>query len=153
MTTSDHGDESVSRGLSARQIARRLIESRGSEQAGARTAAGACDQFYRELSRWVGADGCHALFVRALAQATTEFPLFRKIQLHARSEPYVEGVSEAIKAYGDDETAEALQALLIRLVELLGRLIGDDMVMKLIDRSVTASARGDSSSNREREEA
>ena len=153
MTSGDHGEKSVSPGLSASQIARRLIESRGPELAGARNAVGACDQVHRELSRWVGTDGCHALFTRALAQATTEFPPLRKIQLRVRSEPYLEGVSEAIKAHGDDETTEALQALLIRLVELLGRLIGDDMAMKLIDRSVAASARGDSSSDRKREEA
>lgn len=153
MTAGDHGEKGGSRGLSAREIARRLVESRGPELVGARSAAGACDQLYRELSRWVGADGCHALFTRALAQATTDFPALGRIQLRARSEPYLEGVSEAIKAHGDDKTAEALQALLVRLVDLLGRLIGDDMATKLIDRSVTASTRGDSSSQREREEA
>jgi hypothetical protein len=36
---------------------------------------------------------------------------------------------------GDPETAEALESMLMRLVELLGRLIGDDMAGKLIDRT------------------
>jgi hypothetical protein len=38
-------------------------------------------------------------------------------------------------ASGDPETAEALESMLVRLVELLGRLIGDDMAGKLIDRT------------------
>jgi hypothetical protein len=42
--------------------------------------------------------------------------------------------------------------MLIRLVELLGRLIGDDMAMKLIERSLV-SERDDTPSEKKREEA
>ncbi|MDQ6888044.1 MAG: hypothetical protein M3068_12220 [Gemmatimonadota bacterium] len=55
------------------------------------------------------------------------------IQLRARSEPFVDGVAAAIMASGDPATAEALEATLIGLIELLGRLIGDDMTTKLIE--------------------
>jgi hypothetical protein len=140
----------------AREIARRLIESHRSQRAeghtSARAAAAACDQLYRELSRWVGPDGCHALFTRALAQARTEYPALGQIQLRARSEPYIDGVAETIMAHGDPATAEGLEAMLVHLIELLGRLIGDDMAMKLIERSLAASDRGDPASDR-REEA
>jgi hypothetical protein len=141
----------------ARQIAQRLINGHRSERAGghtaARAAAAACDDLYRELSRWVGPDGCHALFTRALAQARTEYPALREIQLRARSESYIDGVAETIMAHGDAATAEALESMLVRLVELLGRLIGDDMAMKLIERSLPASERGDAASDGRREEA
>jgi len=43
--------------------------------------------------------------------------------------------------------------MLVRLVELLGRLIGDDMAMKLIERSLAASEGGDATSVGRREEA
>ncbi|HXL85722.1 MAG TPA: hypothetical protein VN927_00845, partial [Gemmatimonadaceae bacterium] len=141
----------------AQQIARRLINSHRSESAEghsvARAAAAACDQLYRELSRWVGTDGCHALFTRALAQARTEHPALGLIQLRARSEPYIDGVAEAIMAHGDPATAEALESLLVHLVELLGRLIGDDMVMKLIERGLSEPERGDRAPRNTREEA
>jgi hypothetical protein len=141
----------------ARQIARRLIDSHRSERAegqtAARATAAACDQLYRELSRWVGSDGCHALFTRALAQARTDHPALEQIQLHARSEPYVEGVAETIIAHGDTVTAAALESMLVRLVELLGRLIGDDMATKLIERSLAESKRLGAGSNVLREEA
>lgn len=135
---------------------RRLIDSRQSGRAAsdtaARAAAAACDYLYRELSRWVGPDGCHALFTRALAQARTEYQAIGAIQLHARSEPYIDGVAETIMAHGDAATAEALESMLVRLVELLGRLIGEDMAMKLIERSLTASGRS-ATSHGGREEA
>ena len=75
-----------------------------------------------------------------------------QIQLRARSEPYIEGVAETIMAHGDAATADALELMLADLVELLGRLIGDDMAMKLIERSLAASETGATSDGR-REEA
>ena len=56
-------------------------------------------------------------------------------------------------AHGDPATAEALESMLVRLVELLGRLIGDDMSTKLIERTLAPSERGDGSSGDRREEA
>lgn len=141
----------------ARQLARRLIGARPTERAGtetaARAAAAACDHLYQALSRWVGSDGCHALFTRALAEARTEYPALAQIQLRARSQPYIDGVPETIMARGDAATAEALESTLVHLVELLGRLIGDDMATKLIERSVSASERGNTISHARLEEA
>jgi hypothetical protein len=54
--------------------------------------------------------------------------------------------------FGDPTTTEALESMLARLVELLGRLIGDDMAMRLIERSLVSDRDGASSVNR-REEA
>ena len=158
MNSSDRDKDTPSQNESpSRQIARRLIESHRPQRAeghtSARAAAAACDQLYRELSRWVGPDGCHALFTRALAQARTEYPALGQIQLRARSEPYIDGVAETIMAHGDPATAEGLEAMLVHLIELLGRLIGDDMAMKLIDRSLFASERSDAAPGSTREEA
>lgn len=56
-------------------------------------------------------------------------------------------------AHGDDATADALESMLVHLVALLGRLIGDDMTTKLIERSVGASAIRNAMSDSRREEA
>jgi hypothetical protein len=56
-------------------------------------------------------------------------------------------------AHGDPATAEALESMLVRLVELLGRLIGEDMSTKLIERTLAPSGRGDGPSDSRREEA
>ena len=88
-----------------------------------------------------------------MAEARIEHPVLGQIQLRPRSEPYIDGVAETIMAHGDAATAEALESLLVRLVELLGRLIGDDMAMKLIERRLAAPDRRDAASDRRREEA
>lgn len=141
----------------ARRIAQRLIKGRGSQRPGeptpARAAAAACTHLYRELSRWVGPDGCHALFTRARAQALAEHPALQEIQLRSRSEPYIDAVAETIMAHGDAATAVALERMIVHLVELLGRLIGDDMAEKLIEGSLPASGHGDSTSDDRQEEA
>jgi hypothetical protein len=156
--TAGKGKDALSRDQApARRIARRLITSRPPQRAGgdsaALIAAAACNQLYRQLSRWVGPDGCHALFTRARAQARTEHLALAEIQLRNRSEPYVDGVAETIMAHGDAATGEALESMLVRLVELLGRLIGDDMATKLIEQGWAASEPGDTTSDDTREEA
>jgi len=55
-------------------------------------------------------------------------------------------------AYGDAATAEGLESMLVRLVELLGRLIGDDMAVKLIEQSLAPSHGSDGAADK-REEA
>lgn len=141
----------------ARQIARRLIDSRDSERKGtdgrARGAAAACDDLYRELSRWVGRDGCHALFVRALAQTRLDNATLDGVQLRPLSEPYLDGVADAIMSGGDTAVAEALESMLVHIVELLGRLIGDDMAVKLIEPIIAAPGRSSATSDDRREEA
>jgi len=158
MNTVDRGKPNLSQVQpTPAQIARSLISSRRSEGSGggnsARGVAAACDNLYRELSRWVGSDGCHALFTRALAEARAEHPALQQIRLRARSDPYVDGVAETIIARGEPATADALEAMLVRLVELLGRLIGDDMATKLIERSLAALEIGGAASDDKQEEA
>lgn len=140
----------------ARHIARRLIDRERSGRAGddsaARTAAAACEHLYRDLSRWLGADGCHALFVRARAQAKPDRPALEHVQLRRGLTPYIDGVPEAILTHGDVATAEALEWTLVRLIELLGRLIGDDMAATLIQRGLVPSKRHDTTSDSGRRE-
>jgi hypothetical protein len=146
MATADQGKDLPQGQSPNRQLARRLIEAQRSERSDgddlARAATAACDRLYRELSRWVGLDGCYALFSRALAQARTDYPALEQIQIRARSRPHIDGVAETIMARGDPATAEGLEFMLQGLVELLGRLIGDDMAMRLIERSLAAPAPG-----------
>ena len=149
MNTADQGKEGLPPGQApSLQLARRLIEARRSERSDgdtpARAAAGASERLFRELSRWVGLDGCYALFSRALSQAQTDYPALRKIQISARSQPHIDGVAETIMARGDPAAAEGIEFMLERLVELLGRLIGDDMAKKLIERSLAAPEPGSS---------
>lgn len=94
------------------------------------------ERLYGELSRWIGSVGCHALFTRALADARVSHPLLTGVRVQKGDQPYFEGTAEIIDAHGASATAEAFEAMLVTLVELLGRLIGDDMAVKLILQSL-----------------
>ena len=140
----------------AGRLARRLIDGRRGDGApsldSAHSAAAAFDHLYQRLSRWVGLDGCHALFTRGHANARTEHPLLSNIQLRARSTPYLDGVAETADQHGAVETVEALESMLVVVIELLGRLIGDDLATKLIERDLAQSAEGDGDRERRRVE-
>jgi hypothetical protein len=53
--------------------------------------------------------------------------------VRSEPEPGLEGVPELIRTHGAAATAGALESLLLTLLGLLGRLIGDDMVMRLVE--------------------
>ena len=138
----------------ARRIALRLIDGHRrdgtTDDTTARATADACDKLYKDLAQWVGPDGCHALFSRALAEARREHDTLDQISLRPGADPYVNAVAETIITHGDATTADALESMLVRLVELIGRLIGDDMAITLTERSIPA--RAEAGPNRKPEE-
>jgi hypothetical protein len=120
------------------QMTSRLIArepgSRDTPDATVAAAQAACERLNRELSRWVGANGSLALFTRALAEARAAHPVLAAIRVRTRSQASLEGVPETIQKHGAAATADGLTSLLATLLELLGRLIGDDMVMRLVEQ-------------------
>ena len=124
-------------------LARRLIErtsgGKSTRVPKVNDVVAALEHLYVDLSRWVGLDGCHALFARALADAREKQQVLGQITLHARSTPYLEGIAEAVEKDGSAKTAAALEAMLVMLIELLGRLIGIDMATNLIERGLGGS--------------
>lgn len=129
-------DRLTSDELAAREIAQGMVRAGRSQSSADDSASGAaasaCNYLYIELSRWIGSEGCHALFTRALSDARKGSASLHSIQLTARAAPYVQGIEATVAEHGDAETAAAIETMLLRLVELLGRLIGDDMAIKLI---------------------
>jgi hypothetical protein len=143
--------------VSARQLAKRLVDRETStgnaETTRASAAALAGEGVYRALSRWIGSDGCHALFARARAQEQPAHRALESLQLSPRHDPYIIGVDESIGEYGDDGTADAIEAMIVGMIELLGRLIGDDMATSLIERSLSEFAHDKSGPARRRAKA
>jgi len=140
-----------------RELARYLIGPETAEDSPGHTAQLATlatfERVYRDLSRWVGSGGCHALFTRALAEARIVHPLLGGVQLQARSQPYLQGTAEIVDTHGGPATAEALEAMLVAMIELLNRLIGADMAATLILKSLPQSTRDAGFPNEKRAEA
>ncbi len=140
----------------SQKIARELIDNEqivGDEPLALATAAShAAETLHGALSRWIGRDGCHALFLRAQAQAADQHPALKVMQLRLREEPYASCIKESIEEFGDAATAAAIEAMLAATISLLGRLVGDDMANNLIERSIPHYEREKNGSDRRREE-
>ena len=96
-----------------------------------------CRRVSDELSRWIGNDGCRALFARALAAAQAEggHPVLDTVRTSARSVYCLDGLSESATRHGAAAATEGAAAVLSTLIELLARLIGDDMALSLLEQS------------------
>ncbi len=95
------------------------------------------------LSRWIGIDGCNAVFSRAKAEAEASHAALRALSLRVRAAQYIEGVGVSVEQYGDTETADGIESMLVGVSELLGRLVGPDMAKNLIEQSLPDSAQDD----------
>lgn len=127
---------------SARALATQLIaRARRSERESAGRADGAAATAFHglsaELARWMGAGGCEAILTRALRQARAAHPVLADVGLASDPLPRLEGLDEAVQAHGAPEIAAGLEAMLVAMFELLGRLIGDDLSTKLVELSMS----------------
>ena len=133
---------------SARHLTRRLV-ARASTQGEAPDVAAvapqaACERAYRHLARSFGVAGSQALLARALTQAQARQPVLRDLRLgRQQSEPALLGVPEMILSHGAPKVAAALETVLEELLGVLGRLLGDDMVTRLVEQTSTADKNDD----------
>jgi hypothetical protein len=91
------------------------------------------------LGRWIGADGYRALLDRALALVRAEHPALGGLSCLGEDNP---ATTAAAQAYGAREVAAGVVALVAALIELLGRIIGDEMASHLVEQTGIPSPRG-----------
>ena len=131
----------------ARELAERLLASGGERRPAADEAAEPLLVARRvdrhlaaELSRWFGPYGYHALITRAVAQARSGHPALAAVRAGPPEAPYLDGLAEAAGTHGAPATLAGLAAVLATLIELLGRLIGADLAVTFVDRTILAMA-------------
>ncbi len=132
----------------ATDVARRLWARGGgvtsSEDAGAATQR-VCDDLRAGLSRWVGAEGYRALLDRALRLSTPEHPVLGSFSCHDGD---ALAAAAAARAHGAAELAAGIVALVATLTELLGRIIGEEMALQLVEQAGTPGPAAGSSTER-----
>lgn len=129
--------------IATTDVARRLwVRGAGDatsvEEIGAATQR-VCDDLRTELSRWVGAAGYQALLNRALQLSTTGHPVLSSISCHDGD---ALAAAAAARTHGAAALATGVVALVATLTELLGRIIGEEMAVQLVERTGTPSPRG-----------
>ena len=98
-----------------------------------------CTRLGEELGRWIGTEGYRTLLERALAGVRAEHPALDGIPCLGGDASAIE---EAVRTRGAGGLSAGLVALVAELVELLGRIIGAEMAVQLVDQISIPSPRG-----------
>ena len=129
------------RSAAATDMARRLwARAAGDTSAPEEVAAAAermCTQLRTWLVRWVGTMGYRALFDRALMLARAEHPALRSLSCGG-DEPVT---TADVRAEGSAEVAAGVVALVAALTDVLGRIIGEEMAVRLVEHAAIGSNR------------
>ena len=132
-------DVRPARELAARLVAHARQDGRASASGTVDAATTAFDRVSAELSRWMGTGGCAALLNKALRKAQDDHPALAGVGVTGLP-PRLHRWSESAEAQGAKEVAAGVEAALVALLDLLGRLIGDDLSTKLAEMSMTNDA-------------
>jgi hypothetical protein len=103
-----------------------------------------CTRVTDALRHSMGDAGCAALFARAFARTEGAHPLLK--DLHGRADEGIrlDGIAASADAHGIERVTAAIEALIGALVDILTRLIGEDMALRLLDHDgLQPRARGD----------
>lgn len=141
--------KSSSQSAASLQVVRRILALEGSAGKNAdSTALGAGLQrtivrVSESLRDSMGEDGSDALLTRALARTERDHPALKNIRGRNEGGIQVDGVAASVEAHGVAAVTAAIEALLVALVDILGRLIGEDMAIRLIDPDSLRSRNSD----------
>lgn len=124
------------RSEAATETARRLwVNGAGDASAPEEVAAAAerlCTQLREGLGRWIGADGYRALLHRALGLARAEYPTLTGLSWRGGEEPEI---AAAVRAHGPAEVTASVVGLVATLIDLLGRIVGEEMAVQLVEQT------------------
>ncbi|MDQ2932539.1 MAG: hypothetical protein M3Y05_17185 [Gemmatimonadota bacterium] len=124
----------------ARELAAAQIKSASRPRArdgdhGLLAAVVACEHTYRALTRSIGRTSAHAIMSRALVQTQSESSILEAISIDQESDHALAGIAEVIQLHGAPQVTVALQSMLEHAFELLGRLVGPDIVNQLVTQN------------------
>ena len=91
-------------------------------------------QLREGLSRWIGAEGFRALFARATSLAQAEHPDLAIQWLDGTG-----AITDAVSRHDAEQMTASLVAQLAAVIDLLGRIIGQEMAMQLVKQAGSVS--------------
>jgi hypothetical protein len=105
-----------------------------------------CAQLQTGLARWVGSAGYRTLLHRAVELARPEHPALGKLLCNGSDG---EEIAAAVRAHGAAEVTAGIVALVATVIDLLGRIVGEEMAVELVKQTGAASPRGASNTETE----
>ncbi|MEO7136721.1 MAG: hypothetical protein ABI037_03300 [Gemmatimonadales bacterium] len=97
-----------------------------------------CVQLQAGLARWVGTEGYRALLLRVLELTRAEHPALSRVSCNGSDE---QEIAAAVRAHSAAEVTAGMVALVATLIDLLSRIIGEEMAVELVNQAVAASPR------------
>src|SRR5918992_2575207 len=123
-----------------REMARRLLARETSAALEPAMVAAAlqrvCERVSANLRDAIGDDGRDALLTRALARTESDHPALKDFRKLNHGAIQLDGVVASVEAHGVVPVTAAIEAMLAALLDVLGRLIGEDMAMRLLDQDL-----------------
>jgi hypothetical protein len=136
---------------SATEAARRLWARYAGDEATAEGLAAVSERLFAELetrlARWVGAEGVRVLWGRALTLAQAGHAALGNL---SDSQWGAGAVVSAVQAHGARQVAAGIMSVIATLIDLLGRIIGQEMAVRLVEQTGAPSPQGESSIGRQR---
>lgn len=126
---------------SARELARQILarDLARVEPPTAVSAAAAAEVAIHRISdnlvRWVGTDGSQALFARALSLAQAQDQSLTVVPPPARSALLLDGLAASAESRDAGTVVAGVVLILASLIELLDRLVGNDLTLRLVEIS------------------
>jgi hypothetical protein len=105
-----------------------------------------CAQLRAGLARWIGSEGYRALIRRTLEQERAAHPVLSSLSCDGGD---AHEIAAAVRAHGAAELTAGIMALVATLIDLLGRIVGEDMALQLVEQTGALSPRAASVSETE----
>jgi hypothetical protein len=133
----------------AAQAAKRLLAAATAVSAGLEGAAAAaalqrtCSRVTDNLRDALGRDGCDALFARAMARTEGAHTALKDICRVDSEGVHMDQVGLSIEKHGVGTVHDAIEAFLTAVIDVLGRLVGENLAIGLINQGgARASSNG-----------
>ena len=136
------GERTLSTPDAAYEMALRLLRSEGvreSSPSGVVAAAGdkVLQKLQRALARWFGAQGCHALLVRAIERTRVAHPALEAVRIEASAGESGAAVAPdalaALRSLPSEVVLSACASVIAEIVTLLDQLVGEDAARRIVD--------------------
>jgi hypothetical protein len=105
-----------------------------------------CAQLQTGLTRWVGSAGYRTLVHRALELARPEHPALGNLSFEGKDG---EDIAAAVQSHGAAEVTAGIVALVATVIDLLSRIVGEEMAVELVKQAVATSPSGASNTGTE----
>ena len=132
----------------ARRLLARDITPGGDDRSAAAAAVlqGNVDRVSDRLRDALGDDGRAALLARALSRTEKGHPALLRIRRLEHEVMQLDGVAKSVATDGMAVTTAAIEVLVAAVIEVLSRLIGEDMALRIIGDDTESEAGDDARS-------